>query len=536
LKRLAPGLIAGVLLFGIAVGLQGVNGSLQSDIGASPDEPAHVVTGLMVHDYLAQRDPAHPIDYAKNYYLHYPKVAIGQWPPAFYVLQASWGFVFGSTRTSLLMLMAVMSAASALLVFLALRRDAGQVVAALSALLLLVLPMFQRYGGEVMTEVPLALFGMGAALSFARYVDTGRARYSWIFGLCAVLAILTKGNGLLLALLPPLAVLMLWRWDLLKRPSFWIPPVLVALLCGPWYVLTLDLVRSSWAGGAQPTGGYFRAATQTYGVELARMFGVVVGLTAAVGAALALRARTAKGTSLVALVIATLAFHVAVPSSIESRHLVLLAPAVLWLFGSGAAFIGRRLPLGAAGPALCAVTLVAAFGVSGYATPRKQWGGYAKTAEYLRNDAAYDDAVFLVSSDSRGEGAYVAETALGDERPGHIVLRATKVLSRSGWLGQDYEVAFETPQEMMAYLKRIPVAVVVLDTSPLGRGDYSHHRMLRELLEANAHVWEPLATFDAVRDGRRHKDALRLYRQRGFEQLPRAKLDVEEILGKDIPD
>src|SRR4051794_28093637 len=77
-----------LLFLAVTVLLQWLSGTYQSDFGGYADEPAHYVTGLMVHDYIATGFPGRPQQYAENYYLHYPKVALGHWPPVFYLMQA----------------------------------------------------------------------------------------------------------------------------------------------------------------------------------------------------------------------------------------------------------------------------------------------------------------------------------------------------------------------------------------------------------------------------------------------------------------
>src|SRR5690349_18771216 len=60
--------------FALTITLQIQSGTYSSEFGHEPDEPAHVVSALMVHDYVASRFPGTPMHYAETYYLHYPKV------------------------------------------------------------------------------------------------------------------------------------------------------------------------------------------------------------------------------------------------------------------------------------------------------------------------------------------------------------------------------------------------------------------------------------------------------------------------------
>ena len=89
-----PPLLLLLLYFSITVLLQWASGTYHSDFGGYPDEPGHYVTGLMVRDYIAAGFPDSPFRFAENYYLHYPKVAIGHWPPVFYSIQAAWMLIF----------------------------------------------------------------------------------------------------------------------------------------------------------------------------------------------------------------------------------------------------------------------------------------------------------------------------------------------------------------------------------------------------------------------------------------------------------
>src|ERR1017187_3108288 len=77
-------------------------GCLQSDFTGNPDEPSHVVSSLMIRDYVVDAFPGNPLAYAENYYMHYPKVAIVHWPPLFYCGEAAFMLVFGRNRIALL--------------------------------------------------------------------------------------------------------------------------------------------------------------------------------------------------------------------------------------------------------------------------------------------------------------------------------------------------------------------------------------------------------------------------------------------------
>jgi len=130
----------------LAATLHHVRGAVDSGFGSFDDEPAHLVTGLMVHDYLAQGCPGSPLEFAQGFYLHYPKVAIGQWPPVFYGLQGAWMLCFGESGLSLILLMSLLTALVSTIIHGLLAEDLGSPAAWVLGLLFVLMPLVQRYG------------------------------------------------------------------------------------------------------------------------------------------------------------------------------------------------------------------------------------------------------------------------------------------------------------------------------------------------------------------------------------------------------
>jgi hypothetical protein len=73
----AETVVAFAVLLGLVVALQAAGGAYASGFGGYPDEPAHVVTSLMMRDFIVGLDFCHPLQFVQQYFLHYPKVAIG---------------------------------------------------------------------------------------------------------------------------------------------------------------------------------------------------------------------------------------------------------------------------------------------------------------------------------------------------------------------------------------------------------------------------------------------------------------------------
>ena len=121
--RLAVG--GAIALVLAVVLLQIESGAYRSDFDANDDEPGHVVSSLMIRDYFASGWHVSPLRFAEEYYIHYPRVAIGHWPPGFHSCEAVWMLAFGRNRTAMLSFVAAAEAALILSVFVWLRRRCG---------------------------------------------------------------------------------------------------------------------------------------------------------------------------------------------------------------------------------------------------------------------------------------------------------------------------------------------------------------------------------------------------------------------------
>ncbi|HJZ98096.1 MAG TPA: oligosaccharide flippase family protein, partial [Candidatus Solibacter sp.] len=64
-----------------AIVLQWRDGAFHAEFDGHPDEAGHFITSLMIRDYAATRIGTNPLAFARDYYLHYPRVALGHWPP-----------------------------------------------------------------------------------------------------------------------------------------------------------------------------------------------------------------------------------------------------------------------------------------------------------------------------------------------------------------------------------------------------------------------------------------------------------------------
>jgi len=511
------------------VALQVWGGAYRNELGGHPDESAHYVTGLMVHDYLHELRPLHPLKYAQDYYEHYPKVALGHWPPFFYGLQAVWMTVCGTSRTSALALSAAITACLATLCWSILKPRYGWPTAVALGVLCVCMPLVVTATQSVMADVLIAALCLLAAILLGRYFDSGRALWSLAFGAVAAFALLTKSTGAPLALLPGLAVLFGRRWDVLRRPAFWASAVVVSVLCGPWYVLTWRMASN----GLNPAGETVFDKLNKLG-HIGRDayvgFGPVILILAAVGLGRLLRRRDpVNGVSLCVLSLgpAVVLFILLTPLVTEQRYLLSVLPTLLLLAGAGLAQLTEIVPHAAGGLRnwLAPAAALAAFAATTFYVPEKTCRGYEQLAEFLQSHPEFNDSLIVINSDAVGEGMAIAELAESRPLQQRTVVRSSKLLRTSRWDNSDYQLLYDSPARVQEALTHAPIGIAVLDRGVPQKRLLPHNAQLEEAIKAHPNQWRQVAHFPGVRAG--GGGEIEVYELIGHQQLPKHGLELD---------
>jgi hypothetical protein len=510
----AIGTVSRLAIFFICVLLvQFYSRAFQAVIPAgNPDEPAHVVTGLMVHDYLVSGFHRSPMQFARDYYVHYPKVALGHWPPVFYLAQAIWMLVFPARHASLLVLMALLTAVVAAATFAFIAAEYGSLAAWCACLLMLTTPALAASSTQVMTEVPQMVLILGAMLSFGKFLDTRSWRFAAMFGLWSAVSLLTKGTGIALAGIPVFSVLLTRNWRLLQNWVFWIPLPIVLLLSGPWYLFAPFALheRTDAYGGPGIAARRLGLPPGIWAEEFGWIMGVLV-LVGVLTTALA-RGGPRKGVriSATALVISATLFPFLFYAW-ELRHQAEAAPAFIAVAVAGAAWIASFEPWRGWPQSYKALGLIVgslALGGWNVAHMNRQ-----KPSEYrvLAHEIVQGpDRAILIAGNSVSEGSLISEIAQAEPRPGHYVLRASKILSEQDWMGAHQRDRFPNAAEMGSFLEGLPLDLLVVDDD--GPPPFPYFGVLERVLSANPEVWRPLKVGAPG-------SMLRLYRRRNPPSL-----------------
>jgi hypothetical protein len=324
-----------------------------------------------------------------------------------------------------------------------------------------------------------------------------------LFALLASAALMVKGNGAALALLPPLAILIGRRFYMLRQWSFWIPIPIVAVLAGPWYVLTYGLIEA----GFRYSFGFDYA--QTALAANSRIIIAAVGpLLVAAGIIGFLRVVAAPparrgGDALVgaaALLAAVFLFQCLVPAGIQDRYLAPALPPLLilalfgldWVALGLAEFWGRktgRVPAAAAVRAVALALGALSFLPSAVDFEGVPQLGFREAAREMWRDRIGDNPAVLVAADGSFEEAAIAALAsLDPHRPSLFAVRGARLLGGGGYNNADYLPRFRTPAEVMAEIDRFAIPYVMLHSSG-GSAEWAHLHQLEEARKLYPERW-----------------------------------------------
>jgi hypothetical protein len=539
---LVRGALQLVVYFALVVSLQYLGGTFRDDFGGASDEPSHYVTALMVRNYIAAGLPHQPMRFAEDFYLHYPKMAMGHWPPAAYVLFAIWMLTFGAGRTSVLLLLALLNAACALLLFRAARRVLSLSAAHLVAITFLLLPQVQSHAAMVMLEVPLTLVSFITVLVFDRWLHSDTWANAGWFGLLAATSILTKGNGWALLLLPLISLLLLRDLRRMLNPRLFFALTIISLTCVPFTLWSMHMVKDGWDADTwtlqftvKAIPNISRFMLDTIGVVLALCF--LVGFWTKVIVPFWNRRIENFWAVIAGYVGGVWLFHVLVPTSLEPRKVLMAVPALLLLAGAGIDSITEALPSGIGvqrRQALVVAGVVLGFCLLTFQIPRAYCSGFVRAVQFLRAKPELKDVGFFISSATDGEGRLIAEVANQEIWPQHVVIRATKALAKTNWLMTKYQLRDNTPAEVADLLNKYGVAVVVLH-SDAPQGGPIHHQLVSTLLK-ESRDWQTIYSDNphCSRHNNGEEIVVYSYRPDPSRKLRYVEADLENKLGRTL--
>lgn len=469
-------------------------GGWRSDLGGDPDEAAHAVTSLMLHDYMAGGWGTPPMVFARDFYQAFPKVALGHYPPGYYLLAGIW-LMPASSIHALLVLQAVLAAVLSALVYRMASRLVGLSASIVTAALLSLLPVCLQNVHLIMSDLLVLILCLAAALLWRDYLSRPTLARALGFGMLAAAAVLTKGSAMGICLIPPSTTVITRRWHLLKKPSWWLCGLPVAFLAGPWMLYSAPITAEGMLH--IPLADFLPQALRYYAGMLPLILGWPLALLCIGGLArlLLLAAHrhsplhTPSAAVLCGMVAGAAAIILAIPAGLTERYLLPMLPALLIGAAALVTWIGRSLPA-LRWPALLALASCALLLPP---WPKKEVTGFSAAVRHTGVPRpGQQTEAWLAVSDPRGEGAIIAAAAFDcQERAPSLlrIYRGTKELSTSDWMGRGYVLAFQEDSQLLDHLDKLQVKRVFLDLSVPASKRLQHELQIEKVLGASDGRW-----------------------------------------------
>lgn len=511
---------AAILCFtGIAVILQFAAGAYRAELSSYPDESAQAVAGVALERYVLHGLSHAPWTYMREYYLHYPKVAIGHWPPLLYVAEAAAILVSSPSKYALLGLEACLAGLLAWLVFRELQPLVGWAAAALGGVALLANRVIQQSSSMTMAELLLTVTMFLACLAFGRFAESRRAADAMWFAIWTSAAVMTKGTGWALGLVV-IAVIVLTRdWELPFTRALRPAALVVAVCCVPWQLATMKSVENGWYD--KPSVALASQLAARYCVYLFTVPGILIAISGLAGAVYVLRGKWKLGRSqaywaaLTGLVAAAWLFNIIAPTSEEERKVIMIVPPLFVLAAAGVSGLAERISpyrqKRFAGLLFSAIAVISlAMSLPLRAKPRF---GFDDVAADLAGSMPPKSAM-LVVSDSFGEGALISEFVLRKPDPSVYLMRGSKLLASQTWNEYNYSNRINSDEECVNLLASVPVSFLVVDRRrALLREPYFN--FVDSMLRTHPAEWQLVREYASPGDSPK---ALALYRWSGGVQ------------------
>jgi Dolichyl-phosphate-mannose-protein mannosyltransferase len=543
-------------LFIFAFAIQWKSGAYHTELSHWPDAPSHVINSLLLRDYIAHYMGQNAMHVAEQYYVHYPKVSIGMWPPLYYGIAGVWMLIFGFSTPSTLVLAALTASTLAAIVGWIVSRDFGFGWGVAAGILTLALPQIVFGYCVFILDIPVAVMQLLSMIALVRYLNSRKFIDAVWFGILAMLAMLTKGNAIALALATPILILVTRSWWVFRKPGLYVSTAIIAAVAFPWHLFSLhiysttDLIDptnitnpSSSFGSAwwNKVGGYARLLRYDVGIPLLipAVVGFILSLTRKAGLVSPKKGAGQRPvpytTGMGCLTAGSMVFHGLIPIPVDERYMTTTYACIIVFFFTGAwwlaAKIGSLLPWRTEWrAALVAGLSVLGFSVTLFAIPWLPPMGFSQVSDYIQQAGQQHDVLFILS-DIEGEGAFVVETAMRDSnRPQRFVVRASKVLSDNTWTPHHYKPVLTRPEDILKVLADLRVHFAVVDLS-FTRWTQDRDILLASLRSDPQH-WTPV--YDTTSPGADRR--LMIFRQNLPDYTPifPMRVNVRHALGRDL--
>jgi len=491
-------------------------------VGCYGDAFHHLMNGIFVFDSLRYLPEAvsDPLEFAVRYYVRYPAVNLGYYPPVFACAESLMMAVFGVSGAAGQLTVLIFAVLMALFTYGWCVQHMEAWWAGAAAALTISCPLLVFWGRDIMLDIPMLSLTVGSVWLFERMIRHPRPSWGLCLSWCAltVAALWTKQYALMILGVFFVSVVATGAWRLLRHPAVLVSAIMVVLSAGALVLLTLRLGGTAVAYTIAPTHEHHLTRLRLehwtfYPKVLPQVIGWPALLLSIVGLVVVLWRRHAYVSTILGWIVVFYGMHSYFKAQ-EVRYAALWVPPFCLLAVYGLRWVHqvtkpllqtKRISVGG----LAAVLLVSFTAVKGSQMPIPALpSGYQRAADLLADIMPpYNCLTFLPDRPGRLAVCYrlAVEERRGEERDifsfGRII-RAEQVFP--GWRAHwaDAEAAGDTLDSWnVKYIVcENPRPIYVEERDP-EEGDPEVSAMIDELIATGR--YRPLRSYPIHLRGRR---------------------------------
>lgn len=452
------------------------------------DESSHFINSYFIWDYLRLSNLTNPMDFAQQFYISYPKLSLGHWPPFYYLLVGILFFLFPATSITVVWINLLITAIVAAFIGHILKSIVGISWGLIGALIYLVTPITLEAMQFFMLDQPLTFIVLIAVFIWSRFTKRPSLSSSIYYGILAAIGIMTKGNGWLLGLFPLFHIIFTQKWSLLTNIRTYAGALLCFLIVFPWYIATAKIS----ADGFNYSFGLDYAITALLSnlSILNQNIGIFGSLLVILAVFHYLNPKykddsERHGVALISIsvILSVLTLQSVVPVDITNRYMMPALPFVIILAIFGVELLSDRVVVlwtGIKGFSNTKILLAALLFLPGLtdlfsSAPQMDLRMHEVAQKIIKKDSPQ---IIVIDGSPSGEGAFIAEALVTSEAKNLLTIRSSKILSDSNFMGTHYKLRINTLTDVANILQNINAQYIVLERSE--NGNFFPHNVIME--------------------------------------------------------
>jgi len=208
-----------------------------------PDTYAHVMTGVLISDYLKDfaflKSLNYSWNYIWNYYAHYSVLGLLHWPPLFHIIEGFFFLVAPVSEVSARLLVYLFAIAGIVIYFKLICFLFDKYTSLLSTIILVTSPLFLLHSRVASLEVPSLSLSLCAIYYFYKYIELNKLNYCIYSAIWLSMALLCKQTTIVIFIFIIIYYIYLIINNNIKLNYKHISlfALIVFLLAGPYYII-----------------------------------------------------------------------------------------------------------------------------------------------------------------------------------------------------------------------------------------------------------------------------------------------------------